>query len=616
VSARERLARIAWWTAAPAACLILYHYGLRTWFHQDDFAWLGQADYVATWRDWLDVLFRPQAQGTIRPWSERLYFVTLRALFGLDPLPFRIVAFLTMFANLALLQSIVLRATKSGTAGLTAALLWVGSIGLATPLGWSSSYNQLLCAFFLLLALWFRQRGRLALEWVTFLLGFGALEIGVVYPALALAYSWIYERERWRETLPMFGASAVYAFAHRSLAPPLTEGPYAMHWDGSMAQTFISYLQTGLTGSFTHPRLYWMGPWARPVAGLAAGALAVVYLARAAWKRNWSPWFGAAWFVIVLSPVLPLRDHVMEYYLATAGVGLAWLGGCAARDAITMGWPGRVATAATLAVCLLFSGLSARGTSRWRHERGRQVEVLVGGLVRAHELFPNRAILLTGVSTDLFWSGVFDRPWRLYGTEAVYLAPGAEKSIEKHPELGDMAQFMMPEGIAARLLENDGAVVYEVLPDRLRNVTGRYAALAYQWKSQTPRFVDAGTAAFRDLLGPTWYRLDQDHRWMGREATVRLGGPETRGKSLWIKGFCPAEYVRAQPIRLSVEIEGKPLGSYEVTVATSSFEFAIALPDELVGRSEILVRLTADRTFVVEGDGRDLSVVFGTFSIR
>jgi len=61
---------------------------------------------------------------------------------------------------------------------------------------WSAVYNQVLCGLFLLLAFYFllryietdRALFNLA-QWIVFLLGFGALEINVMYPALAASYT-------------------------------------------------------------------------------------------------------------------------------------------------------------------------------------------------------------------------------------------------------------------------------------------------------------------------------------------------------------------------------------------------------------------------------------------
>src|SRR5262249_48143952 len=109
--------RRASWALPPLFCLIFYWYGLKCWFRQDDFAWLGLTAQVHSFRDLCHALFAPLAQGTIRPLSERAFFMGLYTLFGLDALPFRIVVFLTQIANLTLIRIVTERVTGSAAAG-------------------------------------------------------------------------------------------------------------------------------------------------------------------------------------------------------------------------------------------------------------------------------------------------------------------------------------------------------------------------------------------------------------------------------------------------------------------------------------------------------------------
>ena len=80
------------------------------------------------------------------------------SLFGLDATPFRIVIFATQFANLALVAAIGTRLTGRRAAGFWAAVFWVVNGALVEPLGWVCVYNQVMCAFFLLLAFYFLLR--------------------------------------------------------------------------------------------------------------------------------------------------------------------------------------------------------------------------------------------------------------------------------------------------------------------------------------------------------------------------------------------------------------------------------------------------------------------------
>jgi len=55
--------------------------------------------------------FLSAAQGTIRPWSERGFFLLFHSLFGLDSLPFRVAAFVTMSVDLLLVAWLTRRLT-------------------------------------------------------------------------------------------------------------------------------------------------------------------------------------------------------------------------------------------------------------------------------------------------------------------------------------------------------------------------------------------------------------------------------------------------------------------------------------------------------------------------
>src|SRR5271163_1592905 len=125
-------------------CVAWHFTALRSWFCNDDFAWLSLPLLVDSWRDLPHLLFAPMAQGTIRVFSERLFFLTLGSLFDLTIIPFKIVVFLTQFANLALLTWIARRLTGSALAGFLAALIWCAGVALSEPLAWSSAYNEVL----------------------------------------------------------------------------------------------------------------------------------------------------------------------------------------------------------------------------------------------------------------------------------------------------------------------------------------------------------------------------------------------------------------------------------------------------------------------------------------
>ena len=619
----SRAWRAACWVAPPLFCLWVYWLGLKTWFYQDDFAWLHlRLEIPGRFSLWT-ALFAPMAQGTIRPLSERAFFMGFSALFGLDALPFRIWVFLTQFASLTLLNAITRKLTDSRLAGLLAPILWTAHSALAVAMAWSSAYNQvlsgclLLAAFYLLLRhIETGRRGFWVAQWVVFLLGFGALEINVVYPALAAVYTLAAARRHFIKVLPMFVPVAVYLWMHQHFVPPASSGTYGLYFDGALPGTLWKYWEWALG-----PALLEQAPllpaWLVP-AGTAL--LSVGLLGFTAWKlknRQWIAAFPLAWFVILLAPVLPLREHASDYYLTVPLAGLALLGAWALSEAAGRNWPWRAAAAVLAGVYLLSSLPQARAGTRWRYERAREVRKVVLGIARAQRIHPGKPLLLTGVSDDLFWSGVLDEPFRLVGANQVYLAPFSEAVIQPRPGFGEVSDYVLPGKIALRALEAEGIVVYHVGAARLRNVTALFQHVARRlWTPEEPRWIVVGNGLFAGQLGPGWSDIEGRHRWMFREATLRLGGPIRTGQRLYLSGHCPAGLLSQGPARLAVSADGQHLGSAELRHADQRFECDFPLPDRLAGRPGMDVRLKLDRTFTPPGETRPLGLVFGTLRVR
>jgi hypothetical protein len=623
----RRAARIAYWVVPWLVCLLVYRRGFMAWFRADDFAWLGLSARVHGFRDLLEALFLPAAQGTFRPLSERAFFMLGFSLFGLDALPFRIVIFATQFANLALVAAIGARLTGRRAAGFWAALFWTVNSSLIEPLGWACVYNQVMCAFFLLLAFYFLLRSveafaagdmRLAkryeiLQWVAFLVGFGVQELNLVYPALAASYTFLCARPRFRRTLPMFAVSALYVLGHNRLAPIQNSGDYGFHFTGAVFRVLGKYWTWSVGPIFLRTPLH-VPEWLMP-AGVAIVSLGLLaFLARQLRARAWVAAFCLAWYLIALAPVLPLRDHMTEYYVYVPLIGLCWLGGWAFAQAWLSGARAK-AVATTLALVYGFLVLPrAVYGSQSNYQLTQRVRDLVEGVARAHELHPGKTILLQGVDTDQFWNGINDRPFRAIGIENVYLAPGSDGRIDAHPDLGDITEFVLPADVAAKGVEQGGIVVYDVTGPQLRNITSIYASLAHG--AGTPERVDVSSPLTAYLLGPEWYPNDGNHRWMPKSASLRIGGPTARGQRLYLQGTCPPEQLRAGPILVTMTVDGSTLDPAAIHPQNDSFDLSIPLSDSAVGKKEIEVVVEVNRTFRAPGDNRDLGLAFGVFEVK
>ena len=618
----KRARDAACWVIPSFVCLAVFWYGLHAFFQADDFAWLNLSLEVHDWPSLWKALFSPRAQGTVRPWSERAFFLGFYALSGLDALPFHIWTFLTQFANLALVASIARRLAGSRVAAFWAALFWAANSSLAWVMAWSSAYNQALCAFFLLLAFYFllrfietgRQRYEV-LEWAVYLAGFGAQELNVVYPALAAGYTLLCARKHFRRTLPLFIPAVVYTVLHMVLVPPPGTGLYAMHFDASIFRTLATYW------SWTAGPAWLLTPWGTPFAWVIAGIVLVTaaLLGFAVWRAargDRLPVFYLFWYLAVLGPLLPLRDHVTEYYPYVPSIGLAMLGGLGMAVAWKGRAPWKAAAALVAVVYLVLSVPRGWDTAAWLYRRSRKVERVVLGLERAHQLHPDKVLLLHGVGDDLFAPAMVDRPYRLFGA-SVFLTPETQRQIHVRPEYGDISEFVLPPDVTEKALARDAVAVYDVTGDRLKNITTLYDGLfAYRGKTSTPRRVEAGNPLMAYLLGPEWFPVESNARWMPKRATLRIGGPRSAAEKLYMQGICPAATLAAGPVDVTVAADGIALAPVRIAPDRGAFEFTFALPVSLAGRESIEIAVEVSRTLQSKEDTRPLGLSFGLFEIR
>src|SRR5258708_38524242 len=279
--------------------------------------------------------------------------MSFSSVFGMNPLPYRCLAFLTYAASVVVLSAVCTRLTGSHAAGFWASVLWTVNSALAIPLSWTSVYYELLCSLFLLLSFWFLLRyaetgeSRFYIaQLVIFVVGFGVLELNVVYPALAAVYALCCARGIINKILPLFAISAAFTLLHIIAAPLPASGPYQLHWDSSIISTLGTYWQWALGPNVNQvqPSLLESALIAFLTLGLA------VFLVSKLRHREWIAVFFPAWFLIVLAPLLPLRDHIPPEYLTIPLIGLAMWGGWALVSSWRAGTAGRIASGLRLGV--------------------------------------------------------------------------------------------------------------------------------------------------------------------------------------------------------------------------------------------------------------------------
>jgi hypothetical protein len=598
------------WTLPSLFLFALHWQGIFTWFHADDFAWLRLAAATDRWSELPGALFRFEAQGTFRPWSERAFFILFHRLFGWDALPYRAWVFLTQCANLVLLSSIALRLTGSRIAAFSAPLLWAANASLAPVMSWTSAYNQALCGFFWLGAfrvlLRYTETGlarHRILHWAMFLLGLGALETMLVYPLLAVLYTGLFARRYLRETLLLFLPSLAFVAIRALLLPPRDPGIYALYFDASLPATLA---------------IYWHWTLGRqPAITTVLTALLLGFVIYRALRGNrlsglsrnpghhLLPLFLILWFAIALIPVLPLRDHKDLHYPAVASSGLALLGGLALAQTQR-----RVIALAASCAYLAVSVPAGWAVTSWNYRASQDVRRFVLGVKQAGELHPGKVILLTGLDTYLFSLAVLDRPFEALGIPHVYLTPDSEAAIAPRREFGDLARFTASAAAILPALAEGKAVVYDASGSRLRNVT-----LAYRARTQSadappaPRHIDLSNPLNDCFLGPSWHPRTEALRWMPRSASMRIRGPRTRSETLRLTGWSPHGERTLRSLA-----GGIPL--LEAKLAATRFQIELALPPELVGREWIDLAFEVDRTTRTRGDARELGLALEMVEVR
>jgi hypothetical protein len=617
--------RAADWAAAPALSIALYWRAFTTWFQMDDFAWLQLPLQYHGLADLPRLLFAPKAQGTVRFLSERLFFLVFSGAFGLHALPFRLLVFATWFGALTLAALICTRLTGSRAAGLMAACLWAANPNFVWPLAWASAYNQPLCAFLLLAAFYSHLRwqdggGRkwAICEWVAYLAAFGALEIAVIYPALVLCYHLCCARARWRSALPLFVPAIFFAALHLFIIPKPPSEIYTFAVDSRIASTFVKYAAWSAgpsrLGGLVDESLRNAGYAATMIFGFALASFAALRL----WRRQWLAMFCLGWFVIAIAPVLPLPNHLTDYYTMLPAVGIAWLAGWGIVEAWRLGMIARLAISVLAGGYVIASFVQVDSVSDWFRARADRIHGVVSAVDRAAHASPGATIVLSGVDNELFQSGFQDDPFKLVGASQVYLAPGSEQAVQARADLGGVRRFRISQNdMLAAIMRGNARMLNVGAEGATVDVTDRFRAAARaQYLAEHRNFVDVGDPAYASRLGPTWHPAENGFRWMPKTATLQIAGPASKGAKLYVTGYAAPAALANGPVTLRFRAAGQPIGSATLDQPGQRFALDFALPETLVGRETIEIAIEVSRTFFAPNDPRELGMIFGTFEMK
>jgi hypothetical protein len=290
---------------------------------------------------------------------------------------------------------------------------------------WASAYDQLLCAVCVLAAFYCRLCGWRAAEWIFYLAGFGALEIMVMYPFLAVLYALSTDLKQLRSSLWLLFAPAVaFTAIHFLLIPKPAAGVYTLSFDSRLPETVAKYLawsfEPGSSALRSHAeQLRTPEIMLGALLGLAIGWFAI----RSLLRQEWMVAFFCGWFVVLLAPVLLLPNHLTPYYLTLPSIGLAWLAGWA----ITSGWSagGWRRWAVTGLAVAYFVGNAAgiEAQTRWVQTRSQRMRRVMEGVAVTVASHRGDVIVLEGVDDELYQTGFDIHPSLLVGAENVWRVP-------------------------------------------------------------------------------------------------------------------------------------------------------------------------------------------------
>jgi hypothetical protein len=320
--------------------------GLRAGFTADDLMNLhlymteGFAGVVRSMFFFWSTAFRPLGG---------LFYLTLYCLFGFNPLPFRVVCFALLLANLFLAYRWIVRLSASQTTGILASLLLCYHAWFVDLYYSSGTVYDLLCYFFYFAAFGYylkiREAGRPAVRsWIFFIIlyicALDAKEMAVTLPLLIFLYELIYSPPRWSlngwhrwitENGTGYLLSGLitipYVLGKLLLKGSLVENPaYQIHVSPNrFLDTFHLYLNP----------LFYQDHFFRDPNTIQ---LMVIMLAFALWRRSRHLLF--AWFFLLLSglPVM-FMAHYAAFFMYIPAVGWAlYIAGVIGEIGLLLKW--------------------------------------------------------------------------------------------------------------------------------------------------------------------------------------------------------------------------------------------------------------------------------------
>lgn len=326
----------------------LFQPSFSSYFFQDDWFSL-RISQVNTFADF-GKMFLPRSDVIyFRPIGMQLPYFLLQKLYGLNPLPFHLLTFITHLVNIFLVYYLVKLLTGKKFASLFSAFLYGTSLVHYTPFFWSATYAFVLgpTAFFIayicfLLFLRKKKKKYLIFSLISFTLGLLTNEIIIVLPLIFLLQILIFEKKKPLVYLTPYILLSLTLFLIRLVIypPPLT-GSYHIGFGKYLFNNLEGYLLWSLNWpeeikaqlvNFYTVNPQFLNEFPAYVRSFSFNSLTIILfliilptlliIRQKKFRLFTYAIFGIIWFLLSLIPVIFFSEHAFSYYLPVALIGL------------------------------------------------------------------------------------------------------------------------------------------------------------------------------------------------------------------------------------------------------------------------------------------------------
>jgi hypothetical protein len=318
-----------------ALCLACYYPVTKYYFAQDDFILLANAVFD---RDETVGATFGGGSDLFRPLTKVLYFEAAHAAFGMNAFPYHLISILLHVVNVVLVFLVLRRFRIDRLSSVVVSALFAFHAGFFDVLAWISCVQQLAGQAFMLAGFLLGIRAMAAKKplpaaaaLVCYALALLSLEQAYALAPILFLYAFAREktvpaaaraRRALRDTAPYLVVMAIYLAYMAAVKGIPEDGPYRFHFGSNVLSNLLTYLDWALAISVVMPFFVDVSPSGLTAAHLVIALLAVYNVAKG---RKRIVFFGSAYYLLTILPVLFLEGHTFYLHNYVPAVGLALL---------------------------------------------------------------------------------------------------------------------------------------------------------------------------------------------------------------------------------------------------------------------------------------------------